>query len=243
MGKHMPPRTERAHLIVSCLFGTDFDAVYPAIPGQRCVFFTDKPALQTHIREMGWECVLWKPDEISKDILCSSLQSKWVKFLKFLDSFDNFSCFQSITYVDHKFSITHEHINWILNNRDEAKDVLIRETPLQKETLSAEIDAARGQERYERHMQETRAYLYALISNGLISENIRIMNTGLIHYINPTNARPLSDAVYEACWRLKQPECQILWAALSQIHPVKVQRVAWEALNPLWAAPERPTQI
>lgn len=235
----MPLTSDREHLVVSCLFGTDFDAVYPAIAGQRSVFFTDRPELRKHVGEMGWEFVLWNPDERSTDALRSSLQSKWVKFLQFLDAFDEYRAYRFVTYVDHKFFLKGEHIRWIIRHRDETKDVLTRETPALKETLTAEVEAARGQERYERHMLETLAYLYALTSTGSVSENVRIVNTGLIHYTNPKVARVLTDSVYEACIRLNQPECQILWAALSQIRPVQVQRIAWEALSPLWIAPSR----
>lgn len=235
----MPLTSDREHLVVSCLFGTEFNAVYPAIAGQRSVFFTDRPELRRHVGEMGWEFVLCNPDERSKDALRSSLQSKWVKFLQFLDAFEEYRAYRFVTYVDHKFFLKAEHIRWIMRHHDETKDVLIRQTPALKETLTAEVEAARGQERYERHMLETLAYLYALTSNGFISETVQIVNTGLIHYTNPKGARVLTDSVYEACMRLNQPECQILWAALSQIRPVQVQRVAWEALSPIWIAPTR----
>ena len=233
----MSSTSEQEHLVVSCLFGTDFDAVYPAITGQRSLFFTNRVDLQKHIGEMGWECILWNVDCPPTDVLLSSLQSKWVKFLQVLDVFEDFRAYRSITYVDHKFFLKAKHIQWIMRHRDETKHVLIRETPALKETLTSEVEAASGQERYERHMAETLAYLYALKSNGYVSENVRIVNTGLIHYTNPTLARGLTNSVFEACIQLNQPECQILWAALSQIRPARVQKVSWEALKPLWIAP------
>ena len=122
----MPLTSDREHLVVSCLFGTDFDAVYPAIAGQRSVFFTDRPELRKHVGEMGWEFVLWNPDERSTDALRSSLQSKWVKFLQFLDAFDEYRAYRFVTYVDHKFFLKGEHIRWIIRHRDETKDVLVR---------------------------------------------------------------------------------------------------------------------
>ena len=233
----MTSTLDREHIIVSGLFGTDYDAVYPAIPGQRSVFFTDREDLRKHIGEMGWECFLWNADNQSTDLLQTSLKSKWVKFLQFLDAFEEFRAYRSITYVDHKFFLKAEHIQWIMLNRDGRKDILIRETPALKETLTSEIEAALGQERYERHMAETKAYLDGLISNGSISENVRIVNTGLIHYMNPAAARVLTNSVFEACNQLAQPECQILWAALSQMRLARVQRVAWDELSPIWVAP------
>jgi hypothetical protein len=70
-----------------------------------------------------------------------------------------------------------------------------------------------------------------------VSESVRIVNTGLIHYENYAVVMPMLDEIYTAVWELGQPECQIIWAALSQAYDAHIQAVPFEALKPKWAAP------
>ena len=70
-----------------------------------------------------------------------------------------------------------------------------------------------------------------------ISDRVRICNTGFIHYKNIHAVMPMLDQIYQAVWELGQPECQILWAALSQEFDDRIQRVEWKDLSPEWMTP------
>ena len=64
-----------------------------------------------------------------------------------------------------------------------------------------------------------------------VIENVRIMNTGLIYYSKISAVREVLDEVYEVVNQLNQPECQIIWAVLSQpIHNL-IQRVEWSDIG------------
>jgi hypothetical protein len=225
------------HLIVSCAFGTHIGSVYPAVPGRRNAFFSNNPAMEKTVREKGWNYIKVTDFPLSNDILISSLQSKWVKFLKFLPDIPLFDDVEKITYHDHKFCVEAAHLDWILANNLDQHDMLIRETPRLKETISDEVEAAVAQERYLRNMPQTLDFIRNLVDAGKISERIRILNTGLMHFNNLPACRPFTDAVYETCSRLQQPECQIVFAALLQMSSVRIKRVPWSQLEPLWKAP------
>lgn len=228
---------DHSHLLVSCVFGHRFKWVYKAVPGYRNVFVSNKPALRDHVQAQGWNFILVNNLPLSEDYLISSLQSKWVKYLQFLNNQPEYDDVTSITYYDHKFEVKTEHIEWILREFAPDRDLLLRETPKLKMSISDEISDALGQDRYVQSMPETLAFLDDLESSGQITRRARIANTGFIHYRNLPKSRAFTQNVYETCVRLNQPECQIIWAALSQMSPINIQLVPWESLEPLWEEP------
>jgi hypothetical protein len=231
------PSLQQNHLVVSCAFGTHIGNVYPAVPGHRNAFFSNNPAIETTVRDKGWNYIAVDDHPLSNDILISSLQSKWVKFLQFLADNSMFDDVEKITYHDHKFYVAAEHLHWILSNDMDHYDMLIRETPRLKESIADEIEDAVKQERYLRNMPQTLDFVRNLVDTGKVSERVRILNTGIIHFANLSACRHLADAVYEVCLRLQQPECQIIFAALSQMSPVRIKRVPWKQLDPLKKVP------
>jgi len=228
---------DTSHLLLSCAFGSHITRVYPSIPGYRNVFFSNNPALAENAQDQGWEFRLLDQFPLSDDGLISSIQAKYVKFLQFIPGQRCYEDLTRVTYFDHKFYVEAKHIDWILNNCRSDSDLLIRETPREKLTIADEISDAMKQERYSRNMSGTLDFLDRLQAAKRISPSVRIVNTGLIHYQNLPICRYFAQSVYNACLALNQPECQIIWAALSQTLPVQIQRVQWTDLEPLWRTP------
>ena len=114
------------------------------------------------------------------------------------------------------------------------KEIVIRNTPTFKPTIQHEIDAAMLQNRYSYAMPETIEWVDRYIATGDYSTETRIVNTGLILYRNPDSARAMTDQVYNACWQLARPECQIIWAVLSQKFVDRIARLDWEMVKPVW---------
>lgn len=225
------------HLLASGLFGHRFSRVYPAVEGRRCLFFSNNTGLRAEAESKGWEFRLTPRHALSDDERISSQQSKYVKFLQFIADFPEFGTADSITYCDHKFFVKAAHVSWMLEHIMPDKSILIRTTPKLKLSVADEVEAAMPQPRYAAHMPQTLAWVSSLKAAQGLSESVRIVNTGLIHYRNFDRIMPMLDDIYRAVWSLGQPECQILWAMLAQPYEQHIQRVAWEALNPLWAAP------
>lgn len=225
------------HILVSCVTGRSFNNLYPAPVGWECVLFSNNPNLKITAERTGWRFVPLNQFTLSPDDLESSIQAKYVKFLQFLDDFAEFRGATSITYFDHKFYVQPKHVRWILDNYRAGFDVLVRETPKLKLSIDDEVHAALGQERYARNMDQTVRWFEGLIGAGRIQRRVRIVNTGLIHYANIGAARALTDLVYQKVLMLRQPECQIIWAAAQQLVSTRIQVVPWQDLEPAWAAP------
>ncbi len=177
------------------------------------------------------------------DPLYLSLQSKSVKFLAFLDDpYYRYFTDQingSLLYFDHKFRVEKRHIPLIVARAGSAS-VLLRSTPRLKTSVWDEVAASMKQERYARHMPETKLYVETLINNGASAET-RICNTGLMYFSDPLAARPLVQSVFSACMLLKQPECQIFWALHAQRYSDMIQVIDWHdpaVADILWQAPK-----
>ncbi|WP_040622301.1 hypothetical protein [Rhodovulum sp. PH10] len=185
----------------------------------------------------GWRFMLVKCHPLSDDVRISSMQAKYVKFLQFFEEFPGYSGRREIIYLDHKFQVKDSHVVWMEKKVLPGKVILIRNTPRLKVSIQDEIDDALGQERYAVTMPQTVEWLEdTLFKKALLMKN-RIMNTGLIYYKDVPKAMPLLTEVYKTVWRLAQPECQIIWACLSQEYEHMIQRVDWGDLNPTWRAP------
>ncbi|WP_233832757.1 sulfotransferase family protein [Paraburkholderia sp. ZP32-5] len=221
-------------LIISCLFGAIFSEVHDAIPGMRCVFFSNNRNLKKAAEAKGWIFEFVKTHPMTDDYRFASLQSKYIKYLQFFDAFPQYAAEELIIYCDHKFALDKRHVEYIVGNFEEGKAVLIRNTPRVKLSIQDEIDQAMEWERYASTMPQTVAWLEREIAARGLSMSNRIMNTGLIGYRNVASVKPLLDEVYETTWRLAQPECQIIWGFLSQAYERLIQRIEWEVLDPKW---------
>jgi hypothetical protein len=221
-------------LVISCLFGSIFNEVHEAIPGMRCVFFSNNRRLKDAAEANGWIFEFVRNHPLTDDYRLSSLQSKYIKYLQFFEAFPQYASEELIIYCDHKFALDKSHVEYIAGHFEDGKSVLIRNTPRVKLSIQDEIDQAMEWERYASTMPQTVAWLEREIAARGLSMSNRIMNTGLIGYQNTASVKPLLDEVYETTWRLAQPECQIIWGFLSQAYEGSIQRVEWEALDPKW---------
>jgi hypothetical protein len=101
-------------------------------------------------------------------------------------------------------------------------------------TIWGEVEAGRSQKRYAETMPETIEWLMHLERENLVRLDDPVDATTIISYRQPELIRTLLDEVYVQTLRLQQPECQVIWSALSQLYPFSVQRVDWNELDPLW---------
>lgn len=229
------PLGDRQPLIISCLFGALFSQVHEAIPGMRCVFFSNNRALKEAVEAKGWIFEFVKSHPLTDDYRFSSLQSKYIRYLQFFGEFPQYASDDPIVYCDHKFALDARHVQYIVDHFPADKSVLIRNTPREKLSIQDEIDQAMEWQRYALTMPQTIEWLEREGPARGLSMSNRIMNTGLIAWKNTARIQPLLDEVYETTWRLAQPECQIVWALLSQAYEPWIQRVEWQALDPQWA--------
>lgn len=227
------------HALISCIFGTRFSRIYQSVAGRDCFFFSNNASLEDEAVSKGWRFRLVDPSvaPLTHDIRTSSIQAKQIKFLQFFDQFPELKSFEVFTYFDHKFFVQEKHLLWIINNTPPNSSALIRATSAIKSTIGHEISVAMRQKRYSAAMDQTIAWLDYLKINRGISDETRICNTGLIHYQNIPAITPMLKEIYETVVELQQPECQIIWAALSQDFKKHIHTVDWISLKPTWKAP------
>lgn len=227
------PKSPRKPMIVSGLFGTEFKTVHPSLPTYRCVLISNNESLRFEAEEKGWEFrMLTIPGmELTSDLLLSSIQSKYVKFMMFSSDFPEYFTGQPILYVDHKIHLREEDVLFIQKSIPEEKSLLVINTPRLKSKITDEIDDAMNHARYRMAMPETLVWLEHIKGSRGIQESVRIMATGLIYYQHLHSVRGLLDECHEVVQHLNQPECQIIWAALSQPYESLIQRVDWSEIS------------
>jgi hypothetical protein len=233
--RFLPEHNTDHTLLISCIFGDFFKHVHRAVPGFKCIFFTNNRELKTEIEDKGWQYKFVADFPLTSDYRVSSLHAKYIKFLQFLNEFTEYRNAGRIIYFDHKFRVLKDHIDFISSIFAEDKSILVRNTPLLKTSLiysiQNEIDDAMGQERYEVAMEQTLRWLDSqIIGRNLTLEN-RVMHTGIIGYKNIQKIYPLLTEIYETILLLGQPECQIIFALLSQEYEGDIHRIEAPDLN------------
>jgi hypothetical protein len=214
--------------IISCVFGTGFNAVHRSpIPGSSYMF-TNNPSLKEHVISRGWEYI-YVDAPLNSDILSSSLQSKYVKFMKFLTNDHVVAKYKRIIYVDHKEKITKSVLDDIIkfSNENDDKSLIIRTTPRNKTSVYHEIRAAIGDHRYRLNMNKTLNF----IKSENFNTDVRICNTGFMVINNYENIKDLYDKVYEKCMEHGQPECQIYFALFYPELGENILKVDWLHFN------------
>jgi hypothetical protein len=220
-------------IVVTGVFGTSFFKCHPSPDGFQCVLFSNNEKLKEEAEAKGWEFELvCRPGmELSDDEITSSIQSKYIKFLVFQKEFPKYFSGQPVLWVDHKVELTDAHVSQIQKVILKNKSILIKNTPRIKSKISDEIDDAIHQNRYRLAMPQTLEWVDMMKTVRGASENVRIMNTGLIYYADVSSVKEVLDEVYEVTQALSQPECQIIWAVLSQPIENLIQRVEWAELG------------
>lgn len=225
-------KESKGHFVVTGLFGDSRTfGVYqaPTLSGVECLFFSNNDLIGEFATAKGWTFVKTRHPLIDDDYLETSLQSKWIKYLQFLNDGSLFErqleTPSSVIYFDHKFNVTSEHVAQILE-RDTTASILLRKTPVSKNSVWTEIEVASRYERYARNMEQTKSFVQAHIEQGA-SADVTICNTGLIHYRNLDVGRDLANRVYNTCQSLKQPECQVVWSMHAQAFSEKIEIIEW----------------
>jgi len=233
-------------LIISCIFGKKFKKVYPAPSNKekdkyKCLFFTNNKELLTELVSKGWTPVFIRYP-LSENNLISSLQSKYIKFLQFLNNkrFEHLKNeYKQILYFDHKFYVLEEHIDKLIQLA--YGPILIRSTPHNTRNIWAEVNQAKGQDRYKNGMPKTIQLINYMINQKQINSNVTICNTGIIFYndITSIEVTQFLQNIYNACINLSQPECQIFWAIYSQTCPGRelIKVIPFSEVSPLWKCP------
>jgi hypothetical protein len=200
-----------------------FVSIIPQAPKgvENCYFYSNNKKLKTEVQFKGWRFSFVEGDIDNGESIASSLLAKKVKFLQVNDI--NFNDFEHLIYMDSR-RISDDIANIIRMNQ---KGILIRYEAKFKPTIWHEVEEAKGQERYVKHMDTTIDFINAKLEKGYRPNN-RVMNTGIIAYyieIESKKIRSLCDEVYNACIKLKQPECQIFWCLLSQPYSDIIQSI------------------
>ncbi|MDO7084107.1 hypothetical protein WNY51_11165 [Pseudocolwellia sp. AS88] len=206
--------TIKNHLSFRILDVLGFISIIPQAPKgvDSCYFYSNNKRLKTEIQFKGWLFCFVEGELSNGESIASSLLAKKVKFLQVDDT--SFSYFEHIIYMDSR-RITDDIIHLLKMNQ---KGILIRYEAKLKPTIWHEVAEAKGQERYTKNMDITIDFINEKLMVDYIANN-RVMNTGIIAYSmgrKGEQIRALCDEVYNACMKLEQPECQIIWCLLSQ---------------------------
>jgi len=213
--------------IISGYYGARLSGVYPAPKKTDCYFFSNNADVGRRAEQAGWN-FMYDDVPLTSDYRIASLQSKKPKFLQFDLTHIDFDVSQSILYFDHKFCVQQEHVEQLeLLCRS---DMLVTNTKKEKICIQDEINECINQPRYRETMHQTLAWARHKIYNENYSPYNRIMRTGMLLYARVSAMQPLCDEVYDTCWLLGQPECQIIWGILSQRYELNLTRVDYNAV-------------
>lgn len=226
-------------ICISCYFGNNFSYVYPSPKSFTSYFFTNNPIMKDEIIKKGWIYhYINKP--IYTDYMMSSIQAKEIKFLQYNFPFSIQGI--DILYFDHKVYIKDNDIFYLqdISYKNPSSEILIREheNPNRK-TIYDEINEANKIERYRKNMKQTISYISEYIKDNNLSFKTKISNTGVIYYNSINHIKPLLKDIYNLIIKLQQPECQILWAVLSQHYKSFITYLSFYDLDVLWKQPTK----
>lgn len=222
--------------VITTICGSKFNKLYKAPTICHSYVFTNNVELEKECKLKGWTYIKLTLD-LSSDEIISSNQAKYVKFLQFFNdkNCDYMKKYDIIIYVDHKFYFKNDHIGKLLDAIKQP--ILIRKTPSNKALIWDEFRDAHHQLRYRQFEEKAKNYVNDKIKNGY-TENVRISNTGLIVYnVKNEQVIKLVNEIYVDLQRVGTPECQIIWAMVSQKYQNIIQQIEWNDVPILWQTP------
>lgn len=208
-------------LVVNCFFSCNVTRIHPAPKIGHCVFFSNNKKLEHEAIIKGWNFVFVDVPQVN-NLLTSSIQSKYIKFLKFIEDFKEYEQYKTVVYFDHKFTLNSKQINKLVEISD--KPILIRTTPRNKTTIWQEVNEANPHLRYKKNMDKTLEFIKREMQNGA-TDKVRICNTGLIVYKDVEVIKNMLDKIYQEIIEQQQPECQIIWAIVSQKYDDFIKKI------------------
>lgn len=218
-------------IFITCYFGVDINNINYAPFLNQSFFFCNNKKYKKLIESRNWIFVYVK-FPIYKDILISSLQSKYIKFLIFLKKYHFFRKFDNIIYFDHKEIFNIESFNQIqpLMGKYKNKSIIIRKSEFINTTLKDELKRSQHQAKYSKNLNTTLSLINLFYKNSYYNP---IYNTGLIIYMNINQIFPLLQSIYNYSIKHQQPQCQIYFSLLSSKYQTFIHSVEYKQFNKL----------
>jgi len=224
--------------VISCITGNRYKTVYPAPIANHSYFFTNNKEIFDELENKGWVPIYYNIP--IGNIWQSSMDSKYIKFLQFLkdDQFQGiFGIYRKIIYIDHKLYLKKEHIEKV--NQLKEKPILVTRTPQFKDNVMHEFSIAINQKRYQKTQVELFNYIKKKVTREGYKQKSRICRTGLIFYhLNNEKVMEMITKIYDDVMAIPNPQCQIVWAMISQKYRQIIQEIEWKTLNIPWADPK-----
>jgi hypothetical protein len=217
---------QKSICLISGFIGDELPRVRPSpLPRELSFFWANKNEWKEIVENAGWT-FLWD-DSFEGDPanpVDASIRSKHFKFLQFLQE-NTKSSIQHFRYVmwadSRRIPVSRTaFFDFLFARPDDPRllpGITIRTTPPLKETLESEIQAAMGQPRYAKTMDQVRQVIREEMETNGAREEVRICNTGLILFdtANP-RVQKLNNLIVENVLKTRNPECQIFFALLRQ---------------------------
>ena len=217
-------------LIVTCLFGSKWSVLYPAMKEYRCVIFSNNPKTEKEAIKKGWEFKLVKRFlPLSNDFLESRLQGKYTKFLEFLYDFNEYRKYSFITHIDHKNVINSNEFERLRSLFEPTKKIFMISSRAGCSVSETLTNGCNTFESYRLHEKETRSWIQSQVDSGLASWDGQEYACSFIMYKNYDSILPFLKQVYDRLWILRQPHCQAIWAVMiqSNLDELQLQYIHW----------------
>ena len=218
-------------LVVTCLFGSKWSVLYPAMKEYRCVIFSNNPKIEKEAIKKGWEFKLVKRFlPLTNDFLECRLQTKYTKFLEFLYDFNEFRIYKFITCIDHKNIINFNELERLRTLFDPNKKIFMISSFKGWSVSDALTVSCESYESYRLHEKETRSWIQSKVDAGLASWDGQEYACSFIMYKNYDSILPFLKEVYDRIWILRQPHCQVIWGVMiqSRLDELQLQSIHWK---------------
>tara|TARA_R110000824_G_scaffold7976_3_gene36415 strand:- start:63 stop:797 length:735 start_codon:yes stop_codon:yes gene_type:complete len=222
-------------IITTSYFGTPPTHIHPCAHGFDNFFFTNNASIREQVEQKGWVYKEVSSLAPTPDYRLSSQQAKYIKFLQYFEEFPEFTSYSKIIHLDHKIPPSLNLINRAVELADGTPVLIRKHLCPDKLRIQDEITDALAQPRYAENMAQTCAWINSFAEENKITSLPSLKNTGFIYYNDIPSIQPMLDELYGLVWSLGQPECQILWMALSSKYKDLIQEV--EVRDLLWEPP------
>ena len=183
------------------LNGLGFVSIIPQAPNgiENCYFYSNNKRLKAEVTFKGWQFCFIESKIYNGESIASSLLAKKVKFLQIDDT--SFNHAEHVIYMDSR-RVSDDISKIIQMNK---KGILLRYEAKLKPSIWHEVEEAKGQERYAKHIDKTIDFIHTKLQKGYRANN-RVMNTGILAYAMNAQGceiRALCNEVYNVCIELR----------------------------------------
>jgi hypothetical protein len=206
---------------ITCIFGSKINDVKKSPCSTHSYLFTNNKDLKNLIISKGWKYYYVDKPLLNSSLICS-LQSKYIKFLMFLNDFPEFKLnYKKILYCDHKYDLSSsEQIELVhtVFNKYPNHIFIVRGHRDAKRNIKKEIKQSKRQTRYALNLSKTLNYINVMCKQKKCSLKTPVYLTGLIFYNNIEQSLKLTSQVYDLCIKHNQPQCQLYFAIIINMH-------------------------